>query len=88
MANKRWRKEGDSDIPAVLYAVIILVLIAGMGYLFYYSRSQAKERQDYIRELESKEAATKEQYEFELLTEEETEETEEMKEAEETEETE
>lgn len=88
MANKRWRKEGDSDIPAVLYAVIILVLIAGMGYLFYYSRSQAKERQDYIRELESKEAATKGQYELELLTEEETEETEEMKEAEETEETE
>ena len=30
-----------------------------MGYLFYYSRSQAKERQEYIRELESKEAATK-----------------------------
>lgn len=83
MANKRWRKEGDSDIPAVLYAVIILVLIAGMGYLFYYSRSQAKERQDYIRELESKEAATKGQYELELLTEEETEETEETKETEE-----
>ena len=30
-----------------------------MGYLFYYSRSQAKERQEYIRVLESKEAATK-----------------------------
>lgn len=30
-----------------------------MGYLFYYSRSQANERQEYIRELESKEAATK-----------------------------
>ena len=30
-----------------------------MGYLFYYSRSQAKERHEYIRVLESKEAATK-----------------------------
>ena len=37
----------------------LLVLLCGMGYLFYYSRSQANERQEYIRELESKEAATK-----------------------------
>ena len=38
---------------------VVLVLLCGMGYLFYYSRSQANERQEYIRELESKEAATK-----------------------------
>ena len=44
---------------AFVYVLVVLVLLCGMGYLFYYSRSQAKERQEYIRELESKEAATK-----------------------------
>ena len=44
---------------AFLYVLVVLVLLCGMGYLFYYSRSQAKERQEYIRVLESKEAATK-----------------------------
>ena len=59
MAGNRRRKQGNSGVRAFLYVVVVLVLLGGMGYLFYYSRSQAKERQEYIRELESKEAASK-----------------------------
>ena len=59
MAGNRRRKQDNSGVHAFLYVLVILVLICGMGYLFYYSRSQAKERQEYIRELENKEAATK-----------------------------
>lgn len=59
MAGNRRRKQGNSGVRTFLYVVVVLVLLGGMGYLFYYSRSQAKERQEYIRELESKEAATK-----------------------------
>ena len=44
-----------------------------MGYLFYYSRSQAKERQEYIRELESKEVATKDFVEVTIFEEPESE---------------
>lgn len=59
MAGNRRRKQDNSGVHAFLYVLVVLVLLCGMGYLFYYSRSQAKERQEYIRELESKEAATK-----------------------------
>ena len=59
MAGNRRRKQENSGIHTFLYVVVVLVLLGGMGYLFYYSRSQAKERQEYIRELESKEMATK-----------------------------
>ena len=59
MAGNRRRKQDNSGVHAVLYVLVVLVLLCGMGYLFYYSRSQAKERQEYIRVLESKEAATK-----------------------------
>ena len=59
MAGNRRRKQENSGMHAFLYVLVVLVLLCGMGYLFYYSRSQAKERQEYIRELESKEAATK-----------------------------
>lgn len=59
MAGNRRRKQGNSGVRTFLYILVVLVLLGGMGYLFYYSRSQAKERQEYIRELESKEAATK-----------------------------
>ena len=59
MAGNRRRKRENSGMHAFLYVLVVLVLLCGMGYLFYYSRSQAKERQEYIRELESKEAATK-----------------------------
>lgn len=59
MAGNRRRKQENSGVRTFLYVVVVLVLLGGMGYLFYYSRSQAKERQEYIRELESKEAATK-----------------------------
>lgn len=55
MAGNRRRGQDNSGV----YVLVVLVLLCGMGYLFYYSRSQAKERQEYIRELESKEAATK-----------------------------
>ena len=59
MAGNRRRRQDNSGVHAFLYVLVVLVLLCGMGYLFYYSRSQAKERQEYIRELESKEAATK-----------------------------
>ena len=59
MAGRRRRDQGNSGVHAFLYVLVVLVLLGGMGYLFYYSRSQASERQEYIRELESKEAATK-----------------------------
>lgn len=58
MAGNRRRKQDNSGVHAFLYVLVVLVLLCGMGYLFYYSRSQAKERQEYIRVLESKEAAT------------------------------
>ena len=58
MAGNRRRKQEKSGVRTFLYVVVVLVLLGGMGYLFYYSRSQAKERQEYIKELESKEAAT------------------------------
>lgn len=59
MAGNRRRKQDNSGVHAFLYVLVVLVLLCGMGYLFYYSCSQANERQEYIRELESKEAATK-----------------------------
>ena len=59
MAGNRRRKQDNSGVHAFVYVLVVLVLLCGMGYLFYYSRSQANERQEYIRELESKEAATK-----------------------------
>ena len=59
MAGNRRRRQDNSGVHAFLYVMVVLVLLCGMGYLFYYSRSQANERQEYIRELESKEAATK-----------------------------
>ena len=59
MAGRGRRDQGNSGVHAFLYVLVVLVLLGGMGYLFYYSRSQASERQEYIRELESKEAATK-----------------------------
>ena len=59
MAGNRRRKQDNSGVHAFLYVLVVLVLLCGMGYLFYYSRSQANERQEYIRVLESKEAATK-----------------------------
>ena len=59
MAGNRRRKQDNSGVHAFLYVLVVLVLLCGIGYLFYYSRSQANERQEYIRELESKEAATK-----------------------------
>lgn len=59
MAGNRRRKQDNSGVHAFLYVLVILVLLCGIGYLFYYSRSQANERQEYIRELESKEAATR-----------------------------
>ena len=59
MAGNRRRKQDNSGVHAFLYVLVVLVLLCGMGYLFYYSRSQAKERQEYIRVLDSKEAATK-----------------------------
>ena len=59
MANRRRRRQEDSGVSGVLYVLLVLVLLVGMGCLFYYSRSQSKERQEYIKELESKEAETK-----------------------------
>lgn len=59
MEGNRRRKQDNSGVHAFLYVLVVLVLLCSMGYLFYYSRSQANERQEYIRELESKEAATK-----------------------------
>ena len=59
MAGNRRRRQDNSGVHAFVYVLVVLVLLCGMSYLFYYSRSQAKERQEYIRVLESKEAATK-----------------------------
>lgn len=59
MANRRRRRREDSGVSKVLYVLLVLVLLVGMGCLFYYSRSQSKERQDYIKELESKETGTR-----------------------------
>ena len=59
MAGRRRRDQGNSGVHAFLYVLVVLVLLGGMGYLFYYSRSQSSERQEYIKELESKEAASK-----------------------------
>ena len=44
MAGNRRRKRENSGMHAFLYVLVVLVLLCGMGYLFYYSRSQAKER--------------------------------------------
>lgn len=73
MAGNRRRKRENSGMHAILYVLVVLVLLCGMGYLFYYSRSQAKERQEYIRELESKEMATKDFVEVTIFEEPESE---------------
>ena len=73
MAGNRRRKQENSGMHAFLYVLVVLVLLCGMGYLFYYSRSQAKERQEYIRELESKEMATKDFVEVTIFEEPESE---------------
>ena len=73
MAGNRRRKQENSGMHAFLYVLVVLVLLCGMGYLFYYSRSQAKERQEYIRELESKEVATKDFVEVTIFEEPESE---------------
>ena len=73
MAGNRRRKRENSGMHAFLYVLVVLVLLCGMGYLFYYSRSQAKERQEYIRELESKEMATKDFVEVTIFEESESE---------------
>ena len=73
MAGNRRRKRENSGMHAFLYVLVVLVLLCGMGYLFYYSRSQAKERQEYIRELESKEVATKDFVEVTIFEEPESE---------------
>lgn len=68
MAGNRRRRQDNSGVHAFVYVLVVLVLLCGMGYLFYYSRSQAKERQEYIRELESKEAATKDVVQVTTMT--------------------
>lgn len=73
MAGNRRRKRENSGMHTFLYVLVVLVLLCGMGYLFYYSRSQAKERQEYIRELESKEMATKDFVEVTIFEEPESE---------------
>ena len=73
MAGSRRRKRENSGMHAFLYVLVVLVLLCGMGYLFYYSRSQAKERQEYIKELESKEMATKDFVEVTIFEEPESE---------------
>lgn len=73
MAGNRRRNRENSGMHAFLYVLVVLVLLCGMGYLFYYSRSQAKERQEYIRELESKEMATKDFVEVTIFEEPESE---------------
>ena len=73
MAGNRRRKQENSGMHAFLYVLVVLVLLCGMGYLVYYSRSQAKERQEYIRELESKEMATKDFVEVTIFEEPESE---------------
>ena len=73
MAGNRRRRQDNSGVHAFVYVLVVLVLLCGMGYLFYYSRSQAKERQEYIRELESKEMATKDFVEVTIFEEPESE---------------
>lgn len=73
MANRRRRKQKDSGVSGVLYVLLVLVLLVGMGCLFYYSRSQSQERQEYIKELESKEMATKDFVEVTIFEESESE---------------
>lgn len=73
MANRRRRKQKDSGVSGVLYVLLVLVLLVGMGCLFYYSRSQSQERQEYIKELESKEMATKDFVEVTIFEEPESE---------------
>lgn len=73
MAGNRRRKRENSGMHTFLYVLVVLVLLCGMGYMFYYSRSQAKERQEYIRELESKEMATKDFVEVTIFEEPESE---------------
>ena len=73
MAGNRRRKRENAGMHAFLYVLVVLVLLCGMGYLFYYSRSQAKERQEYIKELESKEMATKDFVEVTIFEEPESE---------------
>lgn len=73
MAGNRRRNRENSGMHAFLYVLVVLVLLCGMGYLFYYSRSQAKERQEYIKELESKEMATKDFVEVTIFEEPESE---------------
>ena len=73
MAGNRRRKRENSGMHAFVYVLVVLVLLGGMGYLFYYSRSQAKERQEYIKELESKEMATKDFVEVTIFEEPESE---------------
>lgn len=73
MAGNRRRRQDNSGVHAFLYVLVVLVLLCGMGYLFYYSRSQANERQEYIRELESKEMATKDFVEVTIFEEPESE---------------
>ena len=73
MAGNRRRKRENSGMHAFLYVLVVLVLLCGMGYLFYYSRSQSQERQEYIKELESKEMATKDFVEVTIFEEPESE---------------
>ena len=73
MAGNRRRKQDNSGVHAFLYVLVVLVLLCGMGYLFYYSRSQSQERQEYIKELESKEMATKDFVEVTIFEEPESE---------------
>ena len=73
MAGNRRRKLENSGMHAFLYVLVVLVLLCGMGYLFYYSRSQSQERQEYIKELESKEMATKDFVEVTIFEEPESE---------------
>lgn len=73
MAGNRRRNRENSGMHAFLYVLVVLVLLCGMGYLFYYSRSQAKERQEYIKELESKEMATEDFVEVTIFEEPESE---------------
>lgn len=73
MAGNRRRKRENSGMHAFLYVLVVLVLFCGMGYLFYYSRSQSQERQEYIKELESKEMATKDFVEVTIFEEPESE---------------
>lgn len=43
MAGNRRRKQDNSGVHAFLYVLVVLVLLCGIGYLFYYSRSQPGE---------------------------------------------